>query len=152
MSRAPSSGTDPPTRATQSTGKTNWAPSWTVITHQTSKHNLNRHCFVFFLVTVYNVTRKQYEHNIEHCEVGRRPPEGKVCNVVFDKNWDPCVKRKGFNYNNATGGPCIFLKLNKIFGWVPEYYNKTHLPANMPQDLKDYISVIEDENQVGLWL
>lgn len=82
--------------------------------------------------------------------MGRRPPEGKVCNVVFDEKWAPCVKRKGFNYNNATGGPCIFLKLNKIFGWVPEYYNKTHLPAHMPQYLKDYISVIEDENQVSL--
>lgn len=85
---------------------------------------------------------------MERCEKGRRPPEGKVCNVVVDESWSPCVKSKGFNYNNATGGPCIFLKLNKIYGWIPDYYNKTNLPSNMPEYLKQHIGYIEDENQV----
>lgn len=80
--------------------------------------------------------------------MGRPAPEGKVCNVLIDENWSPCVKRHGYNYNNATGGPCIFLKLNKIFGWVPDYYNKTNLPELMPQYLKDYILNEENDNKV----
>lgn len=57
----------------------------------------------------------------------------------MDNKWAPCLARDGFNYNSSIGGPCIFLKLNKIYGWKPEYYNNTGLPPNMPPHLKDQL-------------
>lgn len=50
----------------------------------------------------------------------------------------PCSPKNSFGYNNSQ--PCIFLKLNKIYGWQPEFYdNPNELPEEMPQELKDYI-------------
>lgn len=71
------------------------------------------------------------------CDYGRPPPPGKVCDVDV-KTWTPCTKANSYNYHKSA--PCIFLKLNKIFGWLPEYYNDTeNLPNNMPDDLKMHI-------------
>ncbi|XP_033228654.1 sodium/potassium-transporting ATPase subunit beta-2-like [Belonocnema kinseyi] len=71
------------------------------------------------------------------CDYGRPPPPGKVCNVDV-KQWNHCTKANSYGYHKSS--PCIFLKLNKIFGWVPQYYNDTNaLPNNMPEDLKMHI-------------
>lgn len=49
-----------------------------------------------------------------------------------------CTKAQQYGYKNAA--PCIFLKLNKIFGWVPDYYNDINeLPEDMPESLKKHI-------------
>lgn len=50
----------------------------------------------------------------------------------------PCVSDKGYEYQ--TGKPCIFLKLNKIFKWQPDYYvSADELPSKMPESLKTHI-------------
>jgi len=47
------------------------------------------------------------------------------------------------------GKPCVFLKLNKIFGLQHSWYNDTNdLPEDMPDSLKDHISAQTDKNQV----
>jgi sodium/potassium-transporting ATPase subunit beta len=54
------------------------------------------------------------------------------------KSWAPCVQENHYSYHKSS--PCIFLKLNKIFGWVPHFYNDSeHLPSNMPKDLQTFI-------------
>jgi len=79
--------------------------------------------------------------NIYNCDYGQEPPPGQVCDVDI-KSWAPCVQENNYNYHRSA--PCIFLKLNKIFGWVPHYYNdSTHLPGNMPDDLKKHVDHIE---------
>ncbi|KAK0159750.1 hypothetical protein PV327_010830 [Microctonus hyperodae] len=46
--------------------------------------------------------------------------------------------------------PCIYLKFNKKFDWVPIYYNRTSkLPDNMPTDLKSIIKITEKPH---VWL
>jgi len=54
------------------------------------------------------------------------------------------------NYGYDEGKPCIFLKLNKIYGLQHDFFNDTaDLPADMPQGLKDHIaSKMPDANQV----
>lgn len=75
--------------------------------------------------------------NIYNCDYGQEPPRGQVCDVDI-KSWAPCVQENNYNYHRSA--PCIFLKLNKIFGWVPHYYNTTdNLPQNMPDELKKHI-------------
>ena len=56
------------------------------------------------------------------------------CNGVEDKD-----------YGYSSGNPCVFLKLNKIFGLEPEY---TTDDPDMPQELKDRIAAATDTKQV----
>lgn len=58
--------------------------------------------------------------------------------------WEECSPDKFFNYHRNA--PCIFLKLNRIYGWIPDYYNDPHdLPEDMPQQLKDHIVSVKPE-------
>ncbi|KAG5680840.1 hypothetical protein PVAND_010321 [Polypedilum vanderplanki] len=76
--------------------------------------------------------------NIYNCDYGQEPPRGQVCDVDI-KAWAPCVQENFYNYHHSA--PCIFLKLNKIFGWIPDYYrDPNNLPSNMPKDLVDHIN------------
>jgi sodium/potassium-transporting ATPase subunit beta len=88
-----------------------------------------------------SVYKKEHEstsaENRVECSYKEPPPPGKVCNVQIEQ-WKPCVPEEQYNYNKH--GPCIFLKLNKIFSWKPQVYNNTDdLPHNMPAHLQSYI-------------
>ncbi|XP_043276520.1 sodium/potassium-transporting ATPase subunit beta-2-like [Venturia canescens] len=75
--------------------------------------------------------------NIKPCDYNQPPAPGQVCVQSVD-DWDPCIERNSYNYHKSA--PCVFLKLNRIYGWMPEFYNDTsNLPENMPRSLKDYI-------------
>ncbi|XP_037928238.1 sodium/potassium-transporting ATPase subunit beta-2 isoform X2 [Teleopsis dalmanni] len=79
--------------------------------------------------------------NIYNCDYNQPPPKGQVCDVDI-KSWLPCVKENNYSYHKSS--PCVFLKLNKIYGWIPEYYNDSRtLPKEMPKNLKEYISNVE---------
>jgi len=87
-----------------------------------------------FLQPYKNVT---VSGNVVSCDYNTPPIENKVC-FVDVKEWEPCTKDSGYSYNK--GAPCVFLKLNKIFNWVPDYYKDTeNLPEKMPNDLKNHI-------------
>jgi sodium/potassium-transporting ATPase subunit beta len=61
------------------------------------------------------------------------------------------VKEESYGYGNAS--PCIFLKLNRIYGWVPEYYNDPeNLPADMPQSLVDHIKGLNATHRDQVWV
>lgn len=67
------------------------------------------------------------------------------------KVWGSCSREKFFDYHRNS--PCIFLKLNKIYGWVPEYYHDPRdLPHDMPLQLKYHIGNITEPNKVCLVL
>lgn len=80
------------------------------------------------------------------CKPGVNPAPGKVC--IFDtSSFGPCSRENAYGYKSAS--PCVFLKLNRIFNWVPEFYNDPNdLPAEMPQSLKDHIAAATNKNQV----
>ncbi|KAF6215463.1 hypothetical protein GE061_010216 [Apolygus lucorum] len=86
------------------------------------------------------------------CDYDRPPLGGKVCDVPVDTpEWGNCTSANDFGF--ARSSPCVIIKLNRIFDWVPDYYNKSELPDNMPQDLKDYIRGIKDEKRLNTaWL
>jgi sodium/potassium-transporting ATPase subunit beta len=86
--------------------------------------------------------------NIYNCDYTQPPPPGQVCDVDI-KNWSPCTQENNYNYHRSA--PCIFLKLNKIYGWIPEFYNRSNeLPAKMPRDLKEHIKQIETTERPAL--
>lgn len=75
--------------------------------------------------------------NIFNCDYNQPPPPGQVCDVDI-KGWAPCTQENHYSYHRNA--PCVFLKLNKIYGWIPEYYNaSTNLPEKMPAELKEHI-------------
>lgn len=75
--------------------------------------------------------------NRQHCDYDSRPSEGKVCEIDIS-SYNPCTTDNEYNYKKSA--PCIFLKLNKIFNWKPDFYNDTNkLPKSMPEDLKTHI-------------
>ncbi|KAJ2944453.1 hypothetical protein O0L34_g3793 [Tuta absoluta] len=75
--------------------------------------------------------------NIFNCDYRNPPPPGKVCDVDI-RGWEPCIDENHFSFHKSS--PCIFLKLNKIYGWRPEFYNdSSSLPDDMPPELKQHI-------------
>ena len=57
------------------------------------------------------------------------------------------------NFGYDKGQPCIFLKINRIYGLVPEYYNDTgRLPSDedkkLPDDLVKHIKAQKQKNVV----
>ncbi|XP_061378556.1 sodium/potassium-transporting ATPase subunit beta-2-like [Danaus plexippus] len=83
--------------------------------------------------------------NIFNCDFRNPPPPGKVCDVDI-RGWEPCIDENHFSFHRSS--PCIFLKLNKIYGWRPEYYNDTDaLPGDMPPQLVGEIKNITKYNR-----
>lgn len=80
------------------------------------------------------------------CSFDKPPAEGKVCSFDIKLLGTQCTKEENFGYER--GRPCILLKLNRIFGWVPEPYDDpNNLPASMPTELKEYIKTKAAENK-----
>lgn len=71
----------------------------------------------------------------------------EVCEVD-PRDWGECNKEQYFNYHKNS--PCVFIKLNRIYGWVPEYYNNPYdLPVDMPRELKQHIMSINNTLEVS---
>ncbi|KAJ9597828.1 hypothetical protein L9F63_011323 [Diploptera punctata] len=106
----------------------------------------------------YNVVKIDYKtktsaSNVVDCDYNKKPGKGQVCKVDIN-SWNPCISSKNFDYPN--GRPCVFIKLNKILKWEPDYYdNPNALPGNMPKDLKKYIKEIKNtkpETMKTVWV
>ncbi|KAL1130851.1 hypothetical protein AAG570_012092, partial [Ranatra chinensis] len=50
---------------------------------------------------------------------------------------EPCTKKNGYNYRK--GQPCVFLKLNRIFGWKPTDYEAGQRPSEISSVSTDFI-------------
>lgn len=80
------------------------------------------------------------------CNYTSPPESGRVCDVPIS-SFGNCTSQ--FHYQYPQAHPCVFLKLNKIFNWKPEFYNDPEpdvpLPDKMPNDLKDHIQRLKRE-------
>lgn len=100
-----------------------------------------------YLILEYN----QNDSNRVSCN-HQKPPLGKSCKVSLDA-FHPCTKKE--NYQFDKGMPCVFLKLNKIFNWQPEFYEDNEsLPKNMPVQLKSHIGeqILKKINPSTVWV
>ncbi|KAG1686100.1 Sodium/potassium-transporting ATPase subunit beta-2 [Nymphon striatum] len=84
--------------------------------------------------------------NADICAPGSKRPDGQSCHLDISRviNSSVCTEQEQYGYR--YGQPCVIVKLNKIFGWVPEPYDKDDLPDDMPQTLKDKF----DSNYIGV--
>lgn len=100
----------------------------------------------YFYLTAYSVSHS----NQKNCDFDSKPNKKQVCKLDLD-NFGECSRKYAYGYNNSA--PCIFLKLNRIFGWEPEYYNNTKdLPTEMPQTLKDHIASLDEKKRNQVWV
>jgi len=67
------------------------------------------------------------------------PEEGQVCKFDVDVELGACAKD---NYGYDLGQPCIFLKLNKIYGLEHQYYNTSDFPTE--EKIKGQIDRIKE--------
>lgn len=86
----------------------------------------------------------------KYCDFNTTLGINEVCAVGIE-HFANCTPKHSYGYLNAA--PCIFLKLNKIFDWEPEYYdNINELPEEMPQDLKDHIKKLPVAERKQVWI
>jgi len=85
-----------------------------------------------------------------------KPGTGQFCEVNKEEIFQGhCNNKEDYGY--GIGQPCILIKLNKIYGWVPEpYENVTEFPAYASKTIKDtFQKNIKDGNQIlnnRVWL
>jgi len=88
--------------------------------------------------------------NQKICDFDAFPGTTQACKLDMSQ-FDQCSSAHSYGYNNSS--PCIFIKLNRIYGWVPEYYNDINdLPEEMPDDLKAYITELPEMNRSQVWV
>jgi len=90
---------------------------------------------------------EEYKNNTGvDCSTQKRQDEYKeFCDYPLT-NLGDC---KGGNYGYDSGEPCILLKLNRIYGLIPDYYNdEAKLPNEMPEELRARIAGATNKNQV----
>lgn len=76
----------------------------------------------------YNTTK--YDSRYENCETisgERETNKHKPC--LFDPLAlnAPCLHEPDYGYKNGT--PCVILKLNKIYNWIPEPFSNETIPS-----------------------
>jgi len=88
------------------------------------------------------------------CSFDKGPSKDQACKFDIKDLGNDCTKSQQYGY--ALGRPCIILKLNRIYGWTPDYYNSSkELPENMPEQLAELIRGREKEslNQLNMvWI
>ncbi|XP_044266272.1 sodium/potassium-transporting ATPase subunit beta-1-like [Tribolium madens] len=90
--------------------------------------------------------KEQNGKNFERCDFDKPANDSKVCEVNLDKYGD-CSRENSYGYNSSS--PCVFLKLNKIFGWVPEYYtNATDEMRKYDADFAKFVETNGADHQV----
>uniref|UniRef100_A0A1W7RAX9 Sodium/potassium-transporting ATPase subunit beta n=1 Tax=Hadrurus spadix TaxID=141984 RepID=A0A1W7RAX9_9SCOR len=81
-----------------------------------------------------------YQRNVSSCSASQGPTKGGVCYFPIGDIGSKCSASMNYGYN--TRQPCVLIKLNRIFKWQPEPYEKGQYPSDMP----DFIKNTYDEN------
>ena len=88
--------------------------------------------------------------NQKNCDFENFPGTTQVCKLDVNK-FDLCSSSHAYGYNNSS--PCIFIKLNRIYGWVPEFYDDPNdLPEDMSEDLKAHITELPENQRKQIWV
>lgn len=103
-----------------------------------------------YLEELYN----QSEAKTVNCtgvRVGTDLAEGEVCKVGRTMFGNECVSEKDYSYDE--GMPCVLLKINKVYGWIPEPFTEAALNDSSnthAQEAKQKLGDRLDEDYVGI--
>lgn len=82
------------------------------------------------------------------CDYGIEAPKDKPCRFIV--NLQQCTPQNSYGFKENK--PCIFLKLNKIFGWTPVSYTEEAIRENkmeMPEELKTAILNLNNTQKIN---
>ncbi|XP_076435470.1 sodium/potassium-transporting ATPase subunit beta-like [Babylonia areolata] len=84
----------------------------------------------------YENQNQQGENYIDCNEIRERRVTdlNKVCRFDLIELGPDCVKQQNFGFDD--GQPCILLKLNRVFDWIPEEFTE----KNVPDSIRDHWS------------
>lgn len=82
---------------------------------------------------------EQYENDAQESEVfidctsleEKNRDTNKACRFNIDQ-LGTCTWQRDYGYDD--GQPCVLLKLNKVYGWIPEPYNNATRPIDLPEN------------------
>ncbi|XP_026737743.1 sodium/potassium-transporting ATPase subunit beta-1-like [Trichoplusia ni] len=74
---------------------------------------------------------------------------GRYSDDLWYSTKTECTATDSYGYPN---NPCIFIKVNKILSWNPEYYSVSELPEDMPDDLVEHIQALPPSEQHQVWI
>ncbi|XP_016977840.1 sodium/potassium-transporting ATPase subunit beta-1 [Drosophila rhopaloa] len=94
---------------------------------------------------------QDYNHTegsaLKHCGFGQTHNVTDIC-LFNTELFGSCSRANGYGYK--TKQPCIFLKLNKIYGWVPDVFDEPE--KSMPEDLRKVINNTKKEERQQIWV
>ncbi|GBL96238.1 Sodium/potassium-transporting ATPase subunit beta-2 [Araneus ventricosus] len=95
--------------------------------------NVSRNETVEHWVTDLNRFLEPYRHSsLKPCSGNETATPGKACLFPVPTGNHSCTSERQFGY--LEGKPCVLIKLNKIYGWIPESYQSP--PVNLRRQLK----------------
>jgi sodium/potassium-transporting ATPase subunit beta len=93
---------------------------------------------------------------VDDCKRGQQPEKGKFCpfnykDLFQDRN-DRCSSSNNYGYDLGT--PCILVKLNRIYGWVPKPYTKEEAAkeTKIPPKIKAAIEKASGPKDEGVYI
>ncbi|XP_076280678.1 sodium/potassium-transporting ATPase subunit beta-like [Lasioglossum baleicum] len=90
---------------------------------------------------------EEYSKNVSKYDVNCQNNFYKPCYFNI-KSLGPCSKYP-YGYSNPLQ-PCVLIKFNKRFDWVPHHFNQSSvLPENIPNNLK---KIIQTSQKFYIWL
>jgi sodium/potassium-transporting ATPase subunit beta len=70
--------------------------------------------------------KKQNASNVINCfSRDPNPKKEEVCEFEIGRLGNVCTKENDYGYKNGT--PCVLLKVNKVYGWVPQPFDNETL-------------------------
>ncbi|KAM0727193.1 Sodium/potassium-transporting ATPase subunit beta-1 [Formica fusca] len=95
----------------------------------------------------YNKSKENYKTAVECNDAAPNVSDMKPC--FFDIESLGVCGKPPYGYTNPLQ-PCVLIKFNKRFDWIPIYYNKSfQLPEDMPSVLQD---AVRSSNKYQIWL
>ncbi|KAK7462644.1 hypothetical protein BaRGS_00038324 [Batillaria attramentaria] len=87
------------------------------------------------ILEVYNTTTT----GVDCTPPGFEPAEDEACEVNYSKLTAGCNEDNDFGYGLDPPRPCVLLRLNKIFDWMPQEYTEDSMGSAIEEDVKEKI-------------
>lgn len=68
---------------------------------------------------IISAYKREHPHIVD-CSFNKLPTVNETCKVDIEA-MTPCVHSNDYGY--SKGSPCVFIKLKKTLGWIPEFFD-----------------------------
>lgn len=71
----------------------------------------------------------------ENCSMDKHTTRKRICFVDVKADSESCTKDSGFGYKQ--GKPCVLVKLNRIYDWIPKSFSEDEIPTELKDLIKE---------------